>query len=383
MNRTYVCEKCVEDSALQEVVRAHAIYEECDYCGRKSKLPIAAEFSDVFERISFAVEQEYIDPAEELPYDGREGGYQGRVMDGFELLEEIGFDVRSELLRADVIRTLRDKLFCPIDYWPGPLHERNMTSWERFKEVVKHERRYTFWTVNEDPDLGAAETLPGEMLKEVGEAAHIADLITVLVPGTQFWRVRVHVCSRSLATASDFAAPPIQNAVYANRMSPAGIPMFYGAEDFATAEVETVDPTNAAGKSVTGGYFVNLIPLNILDLTAVPVQPSFFSDWPRQVRQAVRFLRAFAKDISQPVQKTGQVHIEYVPTQALTEYIRHQFKTKNNESVQGIKYPSSRNGRACYVLFFDHEACLRISGAQKPPALKFVPNSLQTKVLGP
>ena len=52
-HRIYVCEECIEDTALQEVVRANAISERCDYCEREDKSPIACEVSDVIERIRY------------------------------------------------------------------------------------------------------------------------------------------------------------------------------------------------------------------------------------------------------------------------------------------------------------------------------------------
>ena len=139
-----------------------------------------------------------------------------------------------------------------------------MASWERFKQIVKHERRYTFWSVN-NSEVSVAETTPNAMLTLIGEAIHIVGLTKVLSPGARFWRVRVHKRDEVLSSASDFSAPPVKMAVYPNRMSPAGVPMFYGANDFDTAVLETVDPADTKGKRVTGVAFQNLVPLNILD----------------------------------------------------------------------------------------------------------------------
>lgn len=51
----------------------------------------------------------------------------------------------------------------------------------------------------------------------------------------------------------------------------------------------------------------------------------------------------------------GREHIEYVPTQIITEYFRYKFATKKIEKIDGIIYPSSKDRRmnAC-VLFMDH-----------------------------
>ena len=74
------------------------------------------------------------------------------------------------------------------------------------------------------------------------------------------------------------------------------------------------------------------------------------------------FLRGFAHDISQPVLKDEREHIDYVPTQILSEHIRHIYKTPDNAAIDGIIYKSSKEGAndAC-VIFIENEDCCNSS----------------------
>jgi hypothetical protein len=56
--------------------------------------------------------------------------------------------------------------------------------------------------------------------------------------------------------------------------------------------------------------------------------------------------------------KDGREHIDYVPTQVVTEYFRHVFKDGDGQPVKGILYPSARqDGGVCCVLFFEADQC--------------------------
>ena len=58
------------------------------------------------------------------------------------------------------------------------------------------------------------------------------------------------------------------------------------------------------------------------------------------------------------ISKDGFEHIEYVPPQVFTEYVRHLLKSPGGASIDGISYPSSRHagGTSC-VLFIKNEQC--------------------------
>ena len=63
------------------------------------------------------------------------------------------------------------------------------------------------------------------------------------------------------------------------------------------------------------------------------------------------FLHKFVRAITLPVEHDGREHIEYVPTQVLTEYFRHRFLPNGASNIDGIVYPSThrRNGRSIAI----------------------------------
>lgn len=376
----YVCDRCNQDPDLRKVVRANRASPTCDYCGRKSKKLIACELDDVIERIRFVVNQYYTQPEEFVYWNGREGGWQGHpVLDAWDLFDSLGFEVPNQDLMDEIVSAFADQQYANEDYWPGPLHERQLSSWERFKEIIKHERRYTFWSLSDDSRFEIAEPQPSEILRQISEATTSLELAKVLPAGAKLWRVRVHRESEPLSKASDFSSPPAEMAIYPNRMSPSGISMFYGAESFGTAVEETVDPKNMKGKQVTGAAFQNLVPLNILDLVSLPETFGFFSEWTHAMRESLHLLRGFTADISQPIQKDGREHTGYVPTQVFTEFVRYELRTPQNGPFHGIRYPSSKNGDACYVIFAEQDDCLPgADDRSRPQLLEFVEHSVRT-----
>ena len=142
-------------------------------------------------------------------------------------------------------------------------------------------------------------------------------------------------------------------------MSPAGIPMFYGAFDSETAIVETTSGKDVTGQIATTGVFKNVKTLKILDLTTLPEVPSLFDESRNYLRSILIFMREFVRDLSRPISKDGMVHIDYVPTQMFTEYIRYVHQDINGDNINGIIYPSSQKaGGKAIVLFLENKNCV-------------------------
>jgi hypothetical protein len=79
----------------------------------------------------------------------------------------------------------------------------------------------------------------------------------------------------------------------------------------------------------------------VLDLSELPSVPSIFAA-SREQRGALQFLWEFVKSITAPVVHDGREHIDYVPTQILTEYFRERVKGSDGSALNGIVYPSAR-----------------------------------------
>ena len=138
--------------------------------------------------------------------------------------------------------------------------------------------------------------------------------------------------------------------------------MFYGTESFETAMLETFDPLRAKGKLISGSCFQPLNDLRVLDLVNLPAAPGYFAIDEQGIRDPLLFLHQFVTDVVRPIQRDGREHIEYVPTQVFTEFVRWELTGSDDIKFDGLRYRSSRNGDPCIVLFCDHEQCLEQAG---------------------
>jgi HEPN/RES N-terminal domain 1/RES domain len=216
------------------------------------------------------------------------------------------------------------------------------------------------------------------MLEAIGDVVDELGLVKEMPAHMHFFRGRIGSSGKPYRTARKLGPPPERKAV-ANRMSPAGIAMFYGAADEYGAIAETVFGRLPKGKILNVGVFETTENMHVLDLTNVPGIPSLFSP-SRHLRPILRFLRSFIIDLSKPIKKDDRVHTEYVPTQIVTEYFRHSFHRDSGPVVRGILYPSSRaKGHTACVLFFTRDECgapdTSEFAEEKRQWLRFVPRS--------
>jgi hypothetical protein len=274
----YVCASCLEDEALRTFAHEHGDTRQCDYCGKTPTTLSVVPLEDVTEFMGKAIAEEWCDPAETSPVDG--GEYLVKSIDNKELFFRIGLEVSSDELMEDLLAAFADHDWCEVNWQILSPSRRWGSAWERFEHVIKHERRYIFWYSDEDDESEASpdHLPPSQMLDEIQAVINMAKMVKELHVGTAICRVRVHEGSKTLTYADDFTPPPVNCATQPNRMSPAGVPMFYGAADFHTAFEEVVDPTDkGTGKLVSGCQFATLTRLNVLDLTTIPAMPSYFA----------------------------------------------------------------------------------------------------------
>lgn len=236
-----------------------------------------------------------------------------------------------------------------------------MYGWEEFCKQVKYKTRYVFFRVkdSEDSYRGVEEIKPRYMLDALAGIVSESQILSEVRPGTEFYRVRVHDPGEHFGQSAELGPPPESCAIFSNRMSPAGISMFYGAVEESTAIEETFD-SNRPGPSVaTVGVFKTLKTFKVLDLSKLPKVPSLFDEGVRHLRPGISFLYDFVRDISKPIVKDGREHIEYVPTQVMTEFFQYIFEDQDGENLKGIFYPSSRNkgGVACALFFSQKDCC--------------------------
>lgn len=381
----FVCASCLEDEALQQFAKncgqEDSLIRECDYCGQSLPISKVVPLDKVIEFMAEAIGAEWCDPVQTSPYCSAEGGYLEPTLETDELFQEIGFDPSNPELADDVSGALGDHEWCRNPSGALSPSQRWEAGWEAFARKIKHERRFTFWYCRDDGNLQdhPDHLPPSRMLYELQAIIQGAKMIKKLPVGTLIWRARCHRSDLMLADAKDFTSPPIESARQPNRMSPAGVSMFYGAAEIETAVTEVQEH----GKAVSAAQFTNCRPLDILDLTTFPELPSYFAPDGPMTRHAIRFLNDFATELAKPITQEGSLHIEYVPTQVFTEFVRHLMKGPRGTSIDGMKYRSSKKpGGNCYVIFADSKNCLpSCSIDDGSQVLRFVDGSIRSKFM--
>lgn len=353
-----ICADCVTDPALKCWVAENVSETKCRFCDAEFEEPIAASFDDFVGIVLTGVQFDWNHPDDEgILYISAEGGYQAPVSDSWDVLCD--YDISEDEAVTDaIIDAIGNDGWVEREYYVGDKSQRLSWGWDAFKQVVKHQTRYVFLAPEEE--AGPAEVPPSRMLAAIGDTVvdELADLnlIAEITTDTDLYRIRVG--PESYDTGAAIGTPPLQFANQSNRMSPAGVPMFYGAFDLSTAQLETVDPAHDAGQTLSVGTFRPLRKLRVLDLADLPDIPSVFEEDGHHRIHPLRFLHAFAYDIVQPIARDGREHIEYVPTQIVTEYFRRVFRDTEGKGIDGIIYTSSRpGGGRAFVLFCENEQC--------------------------
>lgn len=195
-----------------------------------------------------------------------------------------------------------------------------------------------------------------------------------------------HSQSIILDPKNQLASPPKELAP-TGRMSPAGVPVFYGAFERETCIAELRPPV---GGKVISGEFRLTRAVRVLDFTALEaaydrtVISYFDPDFYRKIERR-QFLKSFHNVISHPV-VPDQEH-EYLKTQVIAEYLA----TQHSPNFDGVIFASAQakddNGRNI-VLFSqvistdrlppvpDEDGWTAIFGEPAEPGIQYVPESL-------
>jgi hypothetical protein len=352
----YICVDCVGDKSLKKLIKLKAVSRDCSYCGAHSNIKIAAEFDLVMHSINKGIRLEWDDPANAgMAY---EGGFCGDTYDTYELVHHEIEELQdtNETFLDDVINSLTTGEWCRIPVYGPSKKEKMLSSWSAFSYYVKHFSRYQFLLNPQELDESFdGRTIPfGQILEVMKTSFDDHRLFRRFLVGDKIYRVRITDIGKKVLNYKDISAPPIEKARRPNRMSPAGISFFYGALEKKTAIMEALDSErNISKKTLHIGTFKVQRSFSVYDLTHELRIPGLFDPNASQ-RDIILFLRDFRKQISIPILQDGKEHIEYVPTQILTEYLMAQAET------DGILYRSSRNpeGRNIALKAFSYERSL-------------------------
>lgn len=368
-----VCADCVHDLFLEEVVGDNLEQDLCDYCGRESDEPIAAPVEYVIEVIAETVHYYYSAPQDAgVPYE--DGEWALTTMDTAEVMADLEFECQSDLF-DDVLSAFNNT--CWIEtadgFWAATrTNQRLRLAWKGFVDTIKHKTRFHFRARQEETAYDQDYTSPEMVLSSIAELLRKFEFLHDVPEGTSIFRCRVREAHDAWALDENQLGAPPSTVASAGRMNPAGISYFYGAfvPGTAIAEVAPRPPT-----AVAIGAFQTTQPLTVIDLTKIPSLPSVFDSEQRNDREAILFLREFTRQISQPVQKNGMEHIEYVPSQVVCEYLAQVFSTdEEGGRLDGIIYPSTMKQGVTNIVLFPSER----SWENRFDGLKFISANIVT-----
>ena len=337
----FVCGDCIDNNGIRNFISANAAAYHCSFCRGASDEFIAAPLDDVGEYINRCLRDEYGDASDGLlPWDSEEKEFFGPNWDSEELLADVieldlpNDDQNSTLFRK-LVGYLDDIAWCERNGLGLTDREYAQYNWARFCEVVMHQRRFFFLDYGPDPYEPEVYE-PGYVLRDIFAFANDTGLFKVLPAGTHLYRARREQDGARLETPEELGPPPEKVAVQANRMSPPGIVMFYACDDLETALSETDEEP---GLFAVGRWKL-LRPAAVLDLTNTPDVPVLFEYDPASgkylSRRALTFLHHVAEQMAQPVERDDRVHVDYVPTQVVTEFLRSRVRWLGNR-IDGIR----------------------------------------------
>ena len=351
--KEFVCSHHIKDDYIKKFILDNGKKGKCDYCECNRKV---IELSEVLKLIVVGIDYYYED-ANDSRYLRKSGkhGLDGDTFDSYDLFYEdklgllIDFDLLEDIheyLKTDIIYCLKNEYTSESEYYHS--------AWNNLKEIVKTKARFVFHFDKQFSSFNSAN--PIEVLNKVQNSISHFKLFRTIETSEKLYRCRQHENKNEIDDKGiNIASNPTANCKSNNRMSPAGISMFYCSPHKDICVNEVVNFSNKSKPYYTTAFFNPKNKLKLVDLTKLTELPSAFDEKNNWQIETLFFLKDFIKDISKPIVENDAI-IDYVPTQIVTEYIRYNPKL----NVDGLIYPSSTdNSKENYVLFMDHEESIK------------------------
>lgn len=342
-----VCASCFDDSGIKKFIEQHVKHKRCSICKRGARKAIAASADGLLEFFLAEVLKHYQNAEGSAPYDSEDGRWLVPTW----TMREIVFQELEQIAGQRTLKWLYQQLkddivYCKREWQIMTPGEGLAFGWQQFSEAVKHETRFLFF--NDGPEEEGPEPFlvsPGRMLEELGEVIVTCGLIRTINRGQKIFRARGHKHGSAFTDPVDLGPPPEKFARSAGRMNAPGIVVMYAAFERDTAIAEAT----SNGSDLSVATFELLRQVRVVDLTKIPATPSIFGEGPRE---SLGFLHQFAADVSQPFNPDVEIHIEYTPTQVVSEYLRHRLHDTEGRCVGGVVYDSAKRAGATNIALF-------------------------------
>ena len=356
-----VCTCHFDDPYLNKIIEKYCKQGKCTYCGGTG---VVCSMQDLMEQVSWKIhmyfddindssllyaDSFYDDENEIIPGFKRVGDYIApKETEYFEstwdLMDDLGLVTDDDELNKDIEDVFTTQEWIERDILHEDYRRALLNKWKQFANAVTHSRRFTFLATPEFLPLvqGDEDTEGKDILSSLKEIIIVQKLVRTLKEGSTLFRARRVKDKEKDYVFNDITAAP--DAVASdNRMSPAGVSLFYASFKEKTAVDECVGEKT---DPVLLGEFVTKKDLRVLDLTKIP-GPSFWMDnW-----QENQFLHSFNREITKKLDPDDKNLLQYIPTQVFTEFLRYLFVDSNGKKLDGMIYGSSKTREKNIVLF--------------------------------
>ncbi len=355
-----LCSDCTSDKYLSDHIRKVGVRLTCVGCGKQKK---CISLPDLAKEVE-AILGKHFGRSE----DGEELNYIVQEIAGVE--PEIADRIIAQLLPSEHERyiTLKDggDLFIDEDATYGqlsPYAGEFDFIWQEFCFNVKHSAR--FFSATAESRLH--ELLDGiERFKTPEGKACVRSISPTDAEGV-IYRARQALDAATIVRIYDDPVsemgPPPGSLATAGRMNPAGIAVFYGAFDPQTCLAEIRLPVG--GRAFTAGFRL-VRPIRVLDLTVLDNAVhgvSWLDPAHDHISEQWAFLSRFHDEISRPVLEHEE-DIEFIPTQAVAEYLAHKF----DRAFDAVIYKSPQTGgEGLNIALFRHASGIEATKKSGPP----------------
>ena len=334
MDKKYVCSKCFENQGIKDIIKSSKENQgPCCFCSSAGKrLPIEA----VILHIQKCIQREY-----ETRNPGTYNIKDILERVDFQSCEGVHTYIAKQLQGPSYcLRTETDCISSPLEIQPLQKH------WDTFEELIKEKCRFSMSEREVDYNALGGKYKPYDFLKVFCDSMRAADFpFKTIKASDRMFRAR-HF--RGPYTAEHMGPPPTGSTI-PTRLTPLGISAFYAASNEQTAINEVIDEGTTTAE--VGIWQLN-VPVRVVDFRRQEegVGPDFFhaSEQQTSKRKLIRFLKSFCDMLSRPIDKCDKKeHLDYVPAQALAEYIKFSFS-----DVRGLIYDSSKSSDGYNICLF-------------------------------
>ena len=351
---SYICDECSGDEFLNQFILSNGRIQECSYCENKN---VCVPLDDIISKVEYAILNHYERTPENPDYWQkynsemwiRDGSIVEDILkDDFNINEDAATEI-AEILEENHFDMELAKMSEECEFGPDTHYKLQeitdhkwLSEWEGFKKIIKTESRFFSKKAHD-----ILQSIFNEI--EFTTTHDRKSVVTSIGPNDEIkslYRSRTFFSSEKILEAlvkpDKLLGPPPPNVASSGRMNAKGISVFYGSisKDVAIAEVRP-----PVGSFVVVSEFELLKQLNLLNfklLTKTIENISVFHPHYRDKKEKAYFLANFCKLITQPVMP-GDEELEYLPTQAISDFLTEKFDgvifpsvqidTKNNQNV--------------------------------------------------